>query len=269
MKKRTIFLTLILILVFIPVSIIYSKYSSYKDKNKDNVQPPFFDLFIVEEFYEKGKERETLFGQFWDEAWNNVSLNQKRPIEWILNKSDFENQDSIYLGFKNKSNEKIYYVTWGQPNSRIREHLIVYKNGVIDSIPFGGFGCGTGIYLAPLKSEEIVGGKTLNPFMLNPYTGYELPIKNKVFPALFKEIYGDSISIKYKQATYSLPWNKFPSQMIESNEIVISTAKIIENWEKGRFKIGANFEKEYESSYLIKVNNDYITSSLYKPNITD
>ncbi|MDC1161894.1 hypothetical protein OAT18_00475 [Tenacibaculum sp.] len=241
---------------------IYSMYSSYK--NKDKIQPTHFDLFVVEEFYEKGKEKEYLWSEFWSEAWNNAPLNKKRPIQWFFNKESFEKFDSIYVGFKNISKEKIYYVTWGEPNSRMRDDLVIYRKGEIDSIPFGGFGCGTGIYIAPLKNGKTAGSKILNPFMFNPYTGYKLPLKNKIFPELFKEIYGDSVSIKFKQATYSLPWNKLPSQMIESNEIVISTERIIENWKKGNLKIGKDFEKEYKSSYLIKGKDDYIISPLFE-----
>lgn len=241
---------------------IFSMYSSYK--SKDSNQSTDFDLFIVEKFYEKGKEKMNLSSEFWTEAWNDVSINQKRPIEWFLSTEEFEKLDSVYIGFKNISNEKFYYVTWGQPNSRIRQDLLIYRNGKIDSIPFGGFGCGTGIYITPLINKETAGSKLLNPLMINPYTGYDLPLKNKKFPDLFKEIYGDSVSIKFKQATYSLPWNKFPSQIIESSEIVISTRKVIENWKKRDFKFNLKSEKEYESSYTIKDNDVYKTSSLFE-----
>lgn len=226
------------------------KYWNWK-KNLSE-QSASLDLFVAQSFFEKDKERP--WEEFWDNSWNNVSKENERPVEWISNPKDFEKLDSIYLGFKNTTNEKFYYVTWGGPNSRIRISYNVFKNGKIDSIPFGGFGCGTGIYIAPLKNGEIAGSKFLNPLLFNPYTGYNLPVKNENFPKLFKEIYGDSVSIKYEQATYSLPWSKFPSQMIESNEITISTAKVIENWKKREFELDQEFEENYENSYYYKEN---------------
>jgi hypothetical protein len=256
MKK----LIIIFLILIIPIGIISWKYNKYKNELSD--QPPSFDLFIAKSFYKKDKDYP--WQEFWDNAWNDVSLKERRPTEWFLNKNDFEKFDSIYLGFKNISKEKIYYVTWGKPNSRIREDLLIYRNGKIDSVPFDGFGCGTGIYIAPLKSGEIAGSKFLNPLMFNPYTGYNLPLKNKKFPKLFKQIYGDSVSIKFKQATYSSPRNKFPSQMIKSNEIIISTEKVIENWKKGEFKLSPEFEKEYENSYYYKENGIVKLSSVFE-----
>ena len=256
MKK----LIIIFLILIIPIGIISWKYNKYK--NELSVQPPSFDLFIAKSFFKKDKDYP--WKEYWDNAWNNVSMKRKRPTEWLLNKKDFEKLDSVYLGFKNISNEKIYYVTWGQPNSRIRDELLIYRNGKIDSIPFGGFGCGSGIYITPLKNGEIAGSKISNPFLYNPYTGYPLPLKNEIFPELFKEIYGDSIAIKFKQATYSLPWNKFPSQKIESKQIIISTKEIIKSWKNGNFSFKSEFETENENSYYFQENGIYKLSSLFK-----
>lgn len=248
MKKKIIIIFFLILII--PIGIIGFKFNEFK--NEPYQKTPFFDLFVAKSFYKKDTERP--WEEFWNNCWQNVSKENKRPIQWISNPKDYEKLDSVYLGLRNNTNEKFYYVTWGKPNSRIRESLLVYKNGKVDSIPFGGFGCGTGIYIAPLKNGEIAGSKFLNPLLFNPYTGYNLPIKNEKFPKLFKEIYGDSVSIKYEQATYSLPWSKFPSQMIESNEIIISTAKVIENWKKREFKLGQEFEENYENSYYYKEN---------------
>ena len=237
MKKKI--KVLIVLILIIPFVIIGWKYKKYKDEAVE--QPPYFDLFITE----------TFFQNFNESPWGEIDTLSKRPIEWLINKKEFEKLDSIYLGFKNISNEKMYYRTWGEANSRIRESFVIYKNGEIDSIPFGGFGCGTGIFLTPIKNGKIAGSKILNPLMFNPYTGYHLPLKNENFPKLFKKIYGDSVVIKFEQVTFSLPWNKYPSQMIESKEIVISTKKIIENWKKGDFRLNPEFEKEYELSFYV------------------
>ena len=258
MKKKI--KILIYIIVIIPIIIL--GLSCYAFIYHPDQKAPYFDLFIAKTFYKKDKQ--FAWNEYWYNCWDSVSKKNKRQIEWISNPKDFEKLDSIYLGFKNTTNEKFYYVSWGSPNSRIKDNYVVYKKGKADSIPFGGFGCATGIYIAPLKNGEIAGSKFLNPLMYNPYTGYHLPIKNKKFPELFKEIYGDSVSIKFEQATYSLPWNKFPSQVIESNEIVISTEKIIENWKKGEFKLSNEFEEERENSYYFKENGILKLSSVFE-----
>ena len=104
----------------------------------------------------------------------------------------------------------------------------------------------------------------MNPILYNPYSGSPLPIKNEIFSKLFKEIYGDSIAIKFEQATYSLPWNKIPSQMMASKEIVISTEKVVKNWKNTEFKLSNEFNKEYENSYYFEENGIYTLSSLFK-----
>jgi hypothetical protein len=58
------------------------------------------------------------------------------------------------IGLKNTTGEKFYYTSWGKPLTRLREEFIVYRNGVADSIPFGGFGCFTGVSWQPIKANE-------------------------------------------------------------------------------------------------------------------
>ncbi|MGB1042021.1 MAG: hypothetical protein ACPGU6_01380 [Tenacibaculum sp.] len=258
MKKKIIIV--IISILFILTGIVSWKYFIYKKSLYE--QPPYFDLFIAHSLFEKNEKYPWI--NFWSNAWNKVPNNETRTVEWIFNKREFEKLDSIYLGFKNVSKEKFYYVTWGEPNSRIRINYKIFRNGIIDSIPFGGFGCGTGIYITPLKDGEITGSKFLNPLMFNPFNNYNLPIENKKFPDLFKEIYGDSIALNFEQATYSLPWNKSHSQMIVSPEIIVCTEKIIENWKKGEYASNEEFKKEREACFYIKENGEYKLSSLYE-----
>jgi hypothetical protein len=240
MNKKRIFSIITLSIVVLPALMIYFMYQSYKNEASD--QPPYWDLFIAKTFYKNEKQS----------PWDNISKEEKRPVKWLLNKSDFEKLDSVFIGFKNISNEKLYFVTWGYPNSRLRRDLIIYKNGKLDSIPFGGFGCGTGIFVSPAENQDIVGGYSLNPLMFNPYSNYDLPIETDSFPRVFKEIYGDSIGIRFQQATYSNPWNSYRSQMIYSEYIIISTDKIIENWKEGKFAHLPKREETMEEFYGLK-----------------
>lgn len=257
MKKKIIFTFFIILIILI---VIFNwKYLNWEKGLYE--QPASLDLFIAHSFFEKDEKYPWI--EFWGNAWNNVPNNENRNVEWIYNTRDFEKIDSIYLGLKNSTSEKFYYVTWGKPNSRIRISYSVYKNGIKDSIPFGGFGCGTGIYIDPLKKGEIAESKFLNPLMFNPYNNYPLPIENEKFPDLFKEIYGDSVSVKFEQATYSLPWNKIPSQMIASPEITVTSKKFLENWKERKYTLSKKFRREREAGFYIKENGEYKLSSIY------
>lgn len=209
----------------IPVLTILGLYNSYCNNSKD--QPPYFDFYVAKLL--QSEEDSESWGLFWGHCWDRVNEEKKRPTKWLLDKTEFEKIDSVKIGYRNISNEKVYYVTWGAPNSRMRVNYIIYKNGTADSIPFGGFGCATGIHLAPLHQGESSATRVLNPLLFNLFSGDSLPLKKKGFPKAIREVYGDSVSLIFEQAIYSLPWNKYPSQMINSNEIVISTEKIIED----------------------------------------
>lgn len=120
-------------------------YQVYKQKATD--QPSNFDLFIAETFLKNYK---------YGDPFGSVAEEQKRPIEWQLKVSQFEFLDTLVLSIKNLSGEKFYYTSWGAPFSRIRTEFIFYKNGQADTIPFGGFDCGTGVYLAPIMAHETI-----------------------------------------------------------------------------------------------------------------
>lgn len=256
--KRKIIFTIFGFLI-ITGGIVTWLYEKYKKQLVD--QPPYFDLFIAETLFEPKSEEG--WRKFWDGAWNKVDNSNKRLVNWKISIKEFETLDSVYLGIENTTNEKFYYVTWEEPNSRIRINFNVYRNGEIDVIPFDGFGCGTGIFIDPIDKGQTISSKFLNPLMYNPHSGYELPIKKKYFPKLFKEIYGDSVGIIFQQATYSLPWNKTPSQMIKSDEFYIVTDRIIENWQMGKFSSNKEFETEYEASFYFQKDDTVKRSELY------
>lgn len=253
MIKKALLGILLFLIAF--TGVVIWLYEKYKETLAD--QPPYFDLFVAEVLFEPDDEAERYT---WGTGWNELPSEHRRPIEWFMHKDQFEKLDSVYLGYQNSSNEKLYYMTWGAPNSRMRMDLAIYRNGTIDSIPFGGFGCGTGVHLAPLEIGELSESIGLNPLMYNPYTGYPLPIKNKKFPELYRKIYGDSIAIKFRQGTYSLPWNRIPSQMIESPVLVVSTEKIIDNWQNGLYRLDPDFEKEYELAFFVKEESESLTN---------
>lgn len=204
---------------------------------------PDFDLFIAEyvfqdfdsyQFDEPEFEsyNRTVFNDIPSSVWQPNDSLEKLPVEWIINKNELETLDSVILGIKNISDNKFYYMTWGAPNSRLRIDYFIYKNGSIDSLLYNGFGCGTGIYLAPLYEEETAESKRLNPLLLNPYSNEELDRTSDSFPTIIKTYFGDSVGIRLRLATYSLPWNKHEPQMIGSETMMIHTDKIIQEWNR-------------------------------------
>jgi hypothetical protein len=51
--------------------------------------------------------------------------------------------------------------------------------------------------------------------------------------------------------------------MIESEEIIVLTEKIIENWKKRDFKINSEFDEEYENSFYFLESGILKLSSIY------
>ena len=91
-----------------------------------------------------------------------------------------------------------------------------------------------------------------NPLAYNPWNNYELDLEADSFPHVFQQIYGDSVSIQFRQATYSLPWSDYQPQMIKSELITVSTAKIIENWRNGRYEPFPEREPTMEEYFGLK-----------------
>lgn len=241
MTKRTkISIGILASIILIPILTLTVWYQVYQQRLTD--QLPSFDLFIAETFFDQDDSS----------PWDIASVDQKRPIEWQLDHKQFEKLDTVLLSLTNLSGERFYYMSWGAPFSRFRQDLIIYKNGKADTIPFGGHGCGTGVYVAPLKDKETMTRTIYNPLMFNPYSNYDLAIESDSFPDQFKEIYGDSVAIMFSQASYNNPWNKYKSQMMFSDYIMVSTDTILNNWRKGKQIRLTETEKAMEEHYGMK-----------------
>lgn len=203
-----------------------------------------FELFIAEYVFHDYRSHVFSEGDVFEErmVWNTFSASvyetsdsiTKLPVDWGIQKEDFESLDSISYGVRNLSGSKFYYMSWGTPNSRVRRDFFVHKEGAIDTILYNGFGCSTGIHLVPLNNEDAALGNEENPLLKNPYSYEHFNLDSDSFPTIFSSFYGDSVGIRFRVPTYSLPWSKYEPQMIESETFVISTDKVIENWETRR-----------------------------------
>lgn len=203
--------------------ILYGYFCVFREN--EFMEPATFEFFIAKTFF-----KEDNYSPF-----KPAEIGLKKPTKWHLQKDQFEAFDSVEIAFENLSAESYYYPSWGAPLTRIREDLIIFKNGLADTVAFGGHGCATGVYMAKCKDEEVMVIKHLNPLIFNPYSGYYLDLESDTFPEIFKELYGDSVWIRYSQPTYSLPWKKYPSQLIQSNYLSINTNKLMERWNMNEF----------------------------------
>ena len=201
-------------------------YQAHKLERETTDQPPSFDLFIAEKFFDERDQ--SPFDM-------EVPSEQQRPIDWHLIPSEFESLDTVVLTLTNKSGEIFYYESWGAPFTRHQEDLIIFRGSYPDSIPFGAHGCGTGAHFAPLGKNETMSRRIYNPLLLNPHTGANLPVKSDSFPLIYAETYGDSVAITFRQATYSTPWSKYKSQMISADPIVVTTERVIQNWRNSEY----------------------------------
>jgi hypothetical protein len=201
---------------------------------------PDLEILVAEYLFNDYEVHSLSKGQVWgtfpSSVWQDVNNGNEIPMEWLFDKTQFETMDSVSYGFKNTSGTKIYYMTWGTPISRIRSDYFIHKNGQTDTLLFGGFGCGTGIYLTPLKNNKTAIGSKSNPLLKNPYTNYDLEIESDSFPEFFRLLYGDSVGIRFSVATYSLPWSKYEPQKIYSKIFTVKSETLIANWRDSQMK---------------------------------
>lgn len=163
-------------------------------------------------------------------VWQPNDSLKKLPVEWLVDVEEFETSDSVTYGFKNTAGWKFYYMSWGGPTSRVRENFFIHKEGKVDTLPFGGFGCATGILLMPLESKEGAIESQTNPLLTHLFYDVDEAVKSDSFLIHFKSFYGDSVGIQFSLATYSLPWSIYEPQMIQSDVYMLSTNKMIEAW---------------------------------------
>lgn len=206
-------------IIIFPIITLLVWYLLEKERSTD--QPLTFDLFIAQNFFEATD-------MYFLDASEKV-LN--RPVSWQVDMNELILSDSISLSLKNISGEKFYYTTWGAPFSRYHYELVVYNAGYADTIRNGGYGCHTGVYYAPLRNGKTMSAKIANPLKYT-FTRSQLPNNSMSFPGYFKEVFGDSVAIRFYQKTYSNPWSKYQSQMLRSDLFIISTDEVNKLWEK-------------------------------------
>lgn len=225
MRKRILFL---LCIALLSGSIVYglvlrSHYLHFKDSFPE---PYGWRLFLDYEFF----ATDTVHSMF-----GPALPHEKRPVKWMINQRQLEVLDSFEMALINTSDESFHHPSWGTPFSRVREDMIVYRGDSIDSIPFDGFGCATDVFIAELGAGDTMRATFLNPF-LRTYGWYgTVPLESDSFPIAFQAMFGDSVAVRYRLPTYSVGWNTYPSQMIQSEFMTVSTAALLNNWKQGKY----------------------------------
>lgn len=157
----------------------------------------------------------------------NVEVVPNLPVEWIIDGSDYINSESVGITIKNKSNYTMYYRTWDLPNRpRLRPDLTIYRNGKQTKIPFGGFGCGTGVYFQALGNGESIVCEDGLPLF------WQMDIESEISPARIKQMYGDSVGVTYELLMVLPIWANYETQNIRSKEFIIKAEDLLENWKK-------------------------------------
>ncbi len=185
-----------LVVITIALGCLYVHFQYHSSTLSD--QPAHFDLYMDEMFF---SQEGSLF--------DTVPEHLARPVNWSIDPGTFTTLDTFILSLTNTSGERFYYESWGAPLTRLRKDLIIYRSGEPDTLPFSGFGCWTGIFVAPVKKNEILSRVMYNPLMYDHYTNYELPITSDSLPFIFKELYGDSVKIRFGQPSYSFKWSNY------------------------------------------------------------
>lgn len=223
----------VLATVLLSMMTMSSLRSFYEIIKYDNLPFTDYDLFLASLISDDFDLEEDWADIPWD-VWQEPDSIPNLPIEWVYNREDFAAFDKVTYGIRNSGSMKMYYMSWGEPNSRVRRHYFVHRDGETESYPFGGFGCGTGIYLHPLPKGDSAISEEMNPFYYFLFHWGDIDLSDKVVQDFVEHEIGDSISIQFSLATYSLPYSSYEPQEIRSPMITVSSAEVMENLRSGK-----------------------------------
>ena len=212
-KKITIYGFGILISIFIIT--LVSVYFNSKAHNRVNI----LDYYAIIYLYDLED----------DSPWNILPQERNIKCDWNLKNNQILTQDSIFVSFTNRSSEKIFYMTWGEPLSRLRTTLFIDKGIEKDTIKFLDFGCYTGVEPFPIATDETISKWTFNPLFRYIREQSDTTWSKDNFQQHLSDLIGKKIEIRFEQAVYSPFWNKGESQLIQSDFYSFESNEIAEN----------------------------------------
>jgi len=203
----------------------------------------YFDLFVADAFF-KGRTNQRYQGIPKEEV----------QIKWDIPVKQFWNNDTIIFSFKNTAREKLYYFGFKPPYYYIMIDYIITLQGYSDTLFFSTWGdfeaIGEAKYI-PFKKNASITLIDSNPILRYPssYSDF-ISTDTEEFPKLIKEVYGDTVQIRYSAFLRGLPWNNRSFSIAYSDFIKIPINSIIDGWVKGRFTNHGHYDLEEHKKYL-------------------
>jgi hypothetical protein len=195
--------------------ILVSVYINSKAFNRVNI----LDFYVIVYLYDVGDYT----------PWSILSEERSIKCDWDLKNNQILSQDSIFISFTNRSNEKLFYITWGTPLSRLRTTILIDNGSKKDTIKFLDFGCYTGVEPFPIAKNETVSKWTFNPIYRYIREQLDATWSKENFRQNLTDLIGEKIEIQFEQAIYSPFWNKGKSQLVQSDFFSFESNEIVNN----------------------------------------
>jgi hypothetical protein len=229
----------IIIALALVIGIWYAIYTPPHEYGKK-----YFDLFIVDILF-RHNPKEIIEINIDDEINSScettmpssrISWESSIRLNWEIPVGQFGN-DIINISFTNTSGKKLYYLGYLSPTSCcfVFYDYIITPQGSNDTIILDGKLDFLDVSeYVPLRRREKKSAEFDNPLRFYPEFRCHLPTDTEEFPHIIKEVYGDTVQIRFGICLIE-PW-KYPGfSMSFSDFVKIPVQSVIEGWEKGNF----------------------------------
>jgi len=205
----------------------------------DVYRKKYFDLFIADIYFTSKKphyspydfEREMFVCDDKKRSWPSPMSIQ---LDWEIPTEQFGEGDSIHVSFMNNSGKKLYCFGLAPYHAIIEDYIITYQES-IDTIMWNDLSGIFEVGLTPFKRKEKVTIEIKNPLLLYPgYPSNFLPTDTEKFPEIIKEVYGDTVQIRFTVFVIEIWKHKYSPSY--SKDVKIPVDMVIKGWEKGNFK---------------------------------
>ena len=213
----------------------------------------YFDLFITDIYFTSKEPRYDPFEVEEVEIGSFVEEDKKRSwppafiqLDWEIPTEQFGEGDSIHVSFINNSGKKLYYFGITPFDAILQDYVITHQES-IDTIMWNDL---EGVFetgLNPFRRKEKASIKIKNPLLLYPGYYYFLPTDTEDFPEIIKEVYGDTVQIRFTVFLFEIWKHRFSPSF--SKYIKVPVDMVIKGWEKGNFE-KVEYDPESHQEYL-------------------
>jgi len=196
----------------------------------------YFDLFIAELFFMSKEER-------YESSWPPTMSKQ---LDWEIPTEQFGEGNLINVSLTNSFGKKLYYYGLSPHEFLLKDYVIVSQEN-IDTLMWNDLSGVFEVGLIPFRKNRKVSPKIENPLLLYPGYPYNLPTDTENFPEIIREVYGDTVQIRFAVCVIE-PWKRDFS-ISYSKYVKIPVDLVINGWEKGNFK-RVKYDPESHQEYL-------------------